>query len=284
MGSLSERDYSVQQHKGEAGVFWRLAVRTVIPLYYHWLTSGYGAFSGEQPVGWLFLRGWHQMLYIETLAVHPNWRNKGIGTALMDFAEQQARELHRSWLGLRVTLSNQPAVQLYESLGYQRGPWRVMQKEGISSGWPGAGHAIQLRSLAGLAAFQAYARFAHLDLTAGDAWGAEALDNFLEVDFHWGPGQHWLVIFEGRPIAYLSRHKKGQETELRLACDADWWGSSQEVEAIGLALRTPDRPLRVTIRASSNGHHETMRPTLESLGFVEQPMATTRMVKRLEGN
>mgnify|MGYP000045519176 CR=1 FL=1 len=282
--SLLEQDSSVQRHMGELGMFGALAVRTAIPLYYHWLTSGYGAFSGEQPVGWLYLRGWNQMLYIQTLAVHPDWRHKGIGTALMHFAEQQARELHRPWLGLRVSLKNQPAIQLYESLGYRRGPWRVMQREEMPPEWPESSRAVQLRPLAGLAALQAYSRFSRLDLTAGDAWAAEVLDNFVKADFQWWSCRHWLVISEGQPVACLSRCKRDSGADLRLASEADWWGSPQEVEAIRLALRSSDRLSRITVQTASNGHHEVLCSRLEPLGFVERPATTARMVKHLGDN
>lgn len=285
LNSLLERDTSVQEYIGELGALRVLATRVVLPLYYHWLTSGYGAFVGEEPVGWLYLRGWRQMLYIQTLAVHPDWRHKGIGTALMNFAEQQARELHRPWLGLRVALNNQPAMQLYESLGFRRGLWRVMWREGVPSSWPEVGHTAQLRPLAGLAAFQAYSRFSRLDLMAGDAWGAEVLGNFLAADFHWQPCRHWLVMSDGKPIAYLSGCSRKTKVEVRVACGADWWGSPQLVEAIRLALNSSSsQPLYVAVRMGSNGHHEAMRPALESLGFVERPAINTRMVKHLGGS
>lgn len=57
--------------------------------------------------------------YIFLLYVHPDYRHRGIGTALMQKAEDWARERGDRQVGLQVFVQNQAALRLYEKLGYQ---------------------------------------------------------------------------------------------------------------------------------------------------------------------
>jgi len=59
-------------------------------------------------------------LYIHRLAVHPNFQKKGVGKALMDFAEKFAREKNYSSVRLDTFSMNKRNLKFYESRGYQR--------------------------------------------------------------------------------------------------------------------------------------------------------------------
>ena len=66
--------------------------------------------------------GFHFVLdegYIALVAVHPNHRKKGIGRALVKKAIEKAKELGLSFLSLEVRVSNIPAQNLYQSLGFE---------------------------------------------------------------------------------------------------------------------------------------------------------------------
>jgi len=57
--------------------------------------------------------------YIQALAVHPDWRNRGVGTKLIAFAEQRVfRESPNVFLC--VSSFNKRAQQLYARLSYER--------------------------------------------------------------------------------------------------------------------------------------------------------------------
>lgn len=57
--------------------------------------------------------------YIQTLAGHPAWRNRGLGTRLIQFAEQRTfRESPNVFLC--VSSFNERAQKLYQRLGYER--------------------------------------------------------------------------------------------------------------------------------------------------------------------
>jgi len=57
--------------------------------------------------------------YIQTIAVHPHWRSRGIGTRMMEFAEQRIFQLSPN-VFLCVSSFNTNAQNFYAQLGYQR--------------------------------------------------------------------------------------------------------------------------------------------------------------------
>lgn len=74
----------------------------------------------EQIVGVLilFLEGTFKG-YIQTIAVHPDWRARGIGTQMIQFAEERIFRLSPN-VFLCVSSFNLAAQRLYARLGYER--------------------------------------------------------------------------------------------------------------------------------------------------------------------
>jgi [ribosomal protein S18]-alanine N-acetyltransferase len=58
--------------------------------------------------------------YIQTLEVHPAFRNRGIGAELLSRAESSARAAGAHSIGLHVDVENAAAIRLYESRDYAR--------------------------------------------------------------------------------------------------------------------------------------------------------------------
>lgn len=86
-----------------------------------------GAWSGDHIVGTVQLvwadaepTGERPTALIHHARVHPDSQRRGIGTALMDAAEAEARKQGFAMLKLDVEPSNEPAVRFYERRGYQR--------------------------------------------------------------------------------------------------------------------------------------------------------------------
>jgi ribosomal protein S18 acetylase RimI-like enzyme len=74
------------------------------------------------------LRASERMAWVATVCVLPEFRGRGVGTALMRACEER---LELPTIRLSVRLSNQGAVQLYEHLGYQRiGIWPGYYQDG----------------------------------------------------------------------------------------------------------------------------------------------------------
>ena len=57
---------------------------------------------------------------VETLAVDPAYRGMGIGTALLQKAEERAGAMGKYTMSLGVVGENEGAIRLYERLGYRR--------------------------------------------------------------------------------------------------------------------------------------------------------------------
>jgi ribosomal protein S18 acetylase RimI-like enzyme len=51
--------------------------------------------------------------------VDPTYRRQGIGRALMEYAQVWAKDQGYTQIGLQVFTTNQPAIDLYQQLGYQ---------------------------------------------------------------------------------------------------------------------------------------------------------------------
>ena len=60
--------------------------------------------------------------YLSDLAVHTGWRRKGVARALIQKCEEKAKTWKKCELYLRVEEKNQPALQMYHSLGYDAIP------------------------------------------------------------------------------------------------------------------------------------------------------------------
>lgn len=72
----------------------------------------------EQLVGYLGLWYGADEGHVCTLAVHPDWRGRGVGEALMLCALEQAVALGADLVGLEYRVSNDAAARLYQKLGF----------------------------------------------------------------------------------------------------------------------------------------------------------------------
>lgn len=69
-----------------------------------------------------------QQAYILDIAVKPEYRRQGIGTRLIQKAEEYARSKGLSYIGLTVAVGNTAALKLYRNLGYIE-EWRRLAKK-----------------------------------------------------------------------------------------------------------------------------------------------------------
>ncbi|MFF2495407.1 GNAT family N-acetyltransferase [Agromyces sp. NPDC058064] len=77
--------------------------------------------DGED-AGWLWLGPWAEggdAWWVWDVHVREPFRRRGLGRAAMQHAEQVAREHGSPTLGLNVFAFNVPAIELYESLGFE---------------------------------------------------------------------------------------------------------------------------------------------------------------------
>ncbi len=251
-----------------------------MPAYFHLTTSAYGLFIKDQLVGWMYLRGWQQVLYVEVLGVLPEYHGQGIENALLSFGENAARELRRGWLTMTVPLEDISTMQGLEAQGFRRGHWRVFHSEHpvpeISNGH------ISLKRTVGSPARRAYREFAEQDLQASEPDTALVQSCFLLQDPYYSrSGQHWLIETEGRQVGFLHSHGPSAHPIMILTALPDTWGSLDMLAIVKKALGTTV-PETLAIRLGSNRHHDAARAILEPFGFEEHPADTIRMFKRID--
>ena len=101
-------------------------------------SSPYGS---QHPLGFLILRVAADEAEVLTIAVHPRQRGRGIGKKLMEAGLFRLYAERCKSLFLEVDASNEAAVLLYRSLGFQE----VGQRKGYYSGSDGDGTALVMR-------------------------------------------------------------------------------------------------------------------------------------------
>ena len=74
--------------------------------------------------------------YVNVLAVRPQFRGLGLGTRLLDFADQTGRGLGKRGMSVIVSDANPGARRLYERCGYRKTAARAMVKDD----WQNEGH------------------------------------------------------------------------------------------------------------------------------------------------
>jgi ribosomal-protein-alanine acetyltransferase len=92
----------------------------------HWISTDHRALLVAEMKGKVI--GYILIIYhpgtrlarIYSLAVYPDYRGTGIAHLLMAAGEQAANDDGRLYLRLEVSVDNNPAIRLYEALGYQK--------------------------------------------------------------------------------------------------------------------------------------------------------------------
>ena len=87
---------------------WRRWLRDLVDLPEESRVIGYVGFRRRSPG-----------LHISTIAVHPNWRGKGLGELLLFTVMEKALELGSEVVSLEVRASNRVAQNLYRKYGFR---------------------------------------------------------------------------------------------------------------------------------------------------------------------
>ena len=77
-----------------------------------------GAFEGEQLAGYLIISRYVDAWHVMNIAVAPQFRRRGIATALLEKLFQLTEDRRRRGYTLEVRVSNDGAIKLYERLGF----------------------------------------------------------------------------------------------------------------------------------------------------------------------
>jgi GNAT superfamily N-acetyltransferase len=258
--------------------------RLVRPLYQHYTTAAYGAWIEDKPVGWLYLRGWHQVLCIDALDVHPEWRGQGIDRALLAFAEMRAAELKRAWLGAVLAAERQgDLLALLESHGFSSGCRRQFEADPARLAALALDQSLPIRPVAGGRAHQEWRRLQLADLSAGDQADDPLQAGFLAASLAAHPSDRcWVVTQDGRSAACLAAHTRKTLLRISVASEPAWWDSPQLLATLRFILDAAAAlPALLALRLGSSGHHEAAKARLLAAGFAETPAPQVRLLKRI---
>ena len=78
------------------------------------------ALDGDQVVGYVGSQSSCDETDIMNIAVHPDWRRRGIAESLIDNLIRELKNRGSHALMLEVRVSNDPAARLYEKLGFRQ--------------------------------------------------------------------------------------------------------------------------------------------------------------------
>ena len=280
MNAMLEKDATARELLGRSPIWRNMARFSAVPTYLHWVTSGYTAIVGTEMIGWLFVRGREQVVYVEVLAIHHEWRRKGIGRILLRFAEGLARELNRDWIGITVTLENSPALTLYEEEGFRRSHWHIMSADVLEPKLSGSNGKISLHPVFGPTAEWAFRHYASRDLLEHDEWDSDPARRMLAYDRHRAWGQDWVIEAGRNTVGYLNSHVENGKRYLYLAAQQDYWADPALISRV-LSVAKPGDV--VTLRLASLAHHKAACEALMEWGFAEQPAEQLWMLKSIRG-
>jgi ribosomal-protein-alanine N-acetyltransferase len=78
-----------------------------------------GAFDGDRLVGYLIISRYVDAWHVMNVAVDPDYRRRGIATALLERLFARTVDDERRGYTLEVRVSNAGAIRLYELLGFE---------------------------------------------------------------------------------------------------------------------------------------------------------------------
>jgi ribosomal-protein-alanine N-acetyltransferase len=84
-----------------------------------WLRGVVGLPEGSRVIGYVGFRFQFAEAHVSTIAVHPDWRGKGLGELLLLTALENALDLGGSVVSLEVRASNRVAQNLYRKYGFR---------------------------------------------------------------------------------------------------------------------------------------------------------------------
>ena len=78
-----------------------------------------GAFEGERMAGYMIISRYVDAWHVMNIAVDPEFRRRGIATALLERLFELTEDESRRGYTLEVRVSNDAAIKLYERLGFR---------------------------------------------------------------------------------------------------------------------------------------------------------------------
>jgi ribosomal protein S18 acetylase RimI-like enzyme len=221
-------------------------------------------------------RGWGGF-FIGNVAVHPDWRGRGIASALMERALEAISAHGGRWVGLEVRADNQTARRLYERLGFREvgKTTYMLRPAGLPRVSPPSHPALRRgRSHDGAALFElvhASVAIPHRPLLELRKENYEPKPGWERPLDYWLEGRRevWWVIEDGDVIcgAVRALHERGRRPDQLEVLVAPGYSGRVETALVqrGMAcLRSvPSKMVEVVLTAPT----DSLVAALEEVGF-----------------
>lgn len=253
--------------------------RTVGPLYV-WLTlKSFKAIVSNRIAGYILLKHRKFSIHIWDLVVHSEFRGKGIGTNLMKFTEEIAKNKYQ-YLTLAVLENNTRALRLYQKLGYnnfQFSPVCFRIKE--FSPKMISGNTVRLESISRQKALSC--RDVHFFDVVEAASGYEGREIvkllYSPPSKLRGGGNHFRITSANDEVGYVSvRHKKDL-TSIFFVLNPVSWGTYAEIKTVSTIIEHVSREFKGQIEMwVLEAYEKSLENSLKKIGI-----ASDRLVPRL---
>lgn len=257
------------------------------PLYIRLKFESFKAVVSGRIVGYTLLK--YQVhgrfsIHIWDVAVHPEFRGKGVGTSLMKAAEKIAENRYQ-YLTLAVMENNTTALGLYQKLGYKNLYseicFRITRIPTRMNVW----NTIKLESISGEEALSCRSKYlsAVVEAVSG-SYGCEMFQSVYSSSKLEGGIDRFRIVTSGKEAGYVSVKLEKDLASIFLILHPDFWHTSSEVGVIETIIdRVAKRQKDQIELCAMQGYEKSLTLVLNEMGYMpERIISRLGLIKKLK--
>lgn len=255
------------------------------PLYVRLTLIGFKMVVQGKIAGYILIKRRDHSLHIWDLVVKPEFRGKGIGKRLMEYAEKYAGDKYQ-YITLAVMEDNAPAIGLYEKLGYENLQFSpVCYKVERADTQERGSECVKLELILGETAIRCRSEHFFSVLKAVIGLDKSEVARFLyPLPSKIGRKTESFKIsaFE-REVGYMSVTQRNNLTSIFLIVDPEVWNANIEEEATMKAIESGYlKSDQIEIRVMQ-AYEKNLENALKKANFAaERKILRIALIKKLE--
>ncbi|MBN1231572.1 MAG: GNAT family N-acetyltransferase [Anaerolineales bacterium] len=255
----------------------------VFPTRYDRALQGYVVEIDDKPQAYLFLESRGKSSSIEAIGVDKSFRRQGIGSRLIEKAEEISLEKEQTALSVNMAAENligqafceAMGFRPYRQYGYQFRDRHILDDLKVDDG-------LEIEKLTVVDNHDVYEKWLTHELENGDSW----IKDVIQEDFYdlglLSPATSWRCLLNGEEVGFLRLSNAPDKGRFYFSCDSSLWGEKSQLGWVKLALEESPLPLLTyTLKVGSGIHHETSKSVWESAGMEEELWARYLLFKVL---
>ena len=250
-----------------------------LPLYFLLAGHGYKVVIAGEIVACAYLNFHHLSSFVFNVNVNQSFRQKGIGSYLMQYLATETHKQGRFWMALQVDADNHPARSFYKKLGYQSyNPYYLgcQYPPALPTITDTRVHITPLRYNRHTIA----RHYTTIEQEQGDHWATPVISRDYQAKVA-HDGSHWRCLVGEETIGYA--WLGGQQNILiQLALEPAWWGHEITLPLLNLLRQKwSGVPTALYIYPASSQHLTALTPLLTPYSFSQHTKSTLLMLKHL---